>query len=602
MVMSPESARDLNEIGKKRSVVPKVVGFFVVLAAGAGALLWYVDKRDQEKKKEAVVTAYGRLSTCLVGDPIAQGEVASVRYRRIQIAVAEEEPTKLPGGASEAWPQRCGKYVNELQTKAADGGRVKVAAQALAQKAVELNKLLLANTREARLADASAPVDALFRVAAEGGFVATKAADVPAAPAAAKPKLSLADLAGAKPLSTAQVPVKSMKLEVHRHRELVFVALDAALGDAPLLCVVPDEVGDAQCTKLSKEIVAMGSEPRLLEAREDGARPLLAFGDLGAAGILRSEGAAKVLDQHKFGWGHVQKDGLAFGVGYQVGEGPKDERKLTATRRPAPKAGGGLAVVGPDASVVALPGKVANENLYYALGVVPGFLLSRGLNDKGEPRLFAQPFQATGPDVLGPGAEVGPIEAWTNAGDNDAFASCTSKGATSALVRDEYSWKVATFSGAPGAGRWTLPTAVGYFEAYTCNGAEIGFTSSAKGGVRATRCSAGACQVDEATLPAGDRRSSAWMDGLVAVVDRATDRGGVRLRVAPPRELATAAAQVLFDDYVNDGAVQTTRWVSDFQLYPVGATAVLVVVTPKGDWLARVDRAGNVKPIDVVVK
>ena len=89
---------------------------------------------------------------------------------------------------------------------------------------------------------------------------------------------------------------------------------------------------------------------------------------------------------------------------------------------------------------------------------------------------------------------------------------------------------------------------------------------------------------------------------MVATVDRTTDRGGVRLRVADPRAIATTAAQVIFDDWVTDGAVQPTRWVSDFQLFPVGSTAVLVVVTPKGDWLARVDRAGNVKPLDVVIK
>jgi hypothetical protein len=76
----------------------------------------------------------------------------------------------------------------------------------------------------------------------------------------------------------------------------------------------------------------------------------------------------------------------------------------------------------------------------------------------------------------------------------------------------------------------------------------------------------------------------------------------VRLRVADPRAIATTAAQVLFDDWADEGGVQTTRWLSDFQLFPVGATAVLVVVTPNGTWLARVDRAGNVKPLDVVIK
>jgi hypothetical protein len=203
---------------------------------------------------------------------------------------------------------------------------------------------------------------------------------------------------------------------------------------------------------------------------------------------------------------------------------------------------------------------------------------------------------------VGPAVEIGPIEAWTNTGDNDHFASCTSKGSTSALVRDDFSWKLTTSAGSGGLAKWTVPTSIGYFEAFACNGGEIGFTSSAKGGVRVTRCASGACQVDEATLPYGDRRSSARMDGVVATVDRTTDRGGVRLRVAPPREIGLAAAQVLFDDWTNDGAVQPSRWVSDFQLYPVGATAVLIVVTPKGDWLARVDRAGNVRPLDVVVK
>jgi hypothetical protein len=595
MSVGPESARDINEIAKKGSVAPKVIGFFVVLAAGVGTLLWFTDKRDQEKRREAVHTAWSRLSTCVVGEPLAKDEKASVRFRRIQIAVAEEEPTKLPGGASEAWPERCAKYVNELQTKAADGGPMKASAEALAQKAVDLKKLLVANTREARLADVSGPIDEVWKSAEAGGWAASRASDVVAAPEAAKPKLAFTDFASHKPLSTAQVPVKSMKREVHRHRDLAFTVVDATVGPEPLLCVVPDEVGDVECRKLSKEVVAMGSEPRLIEPREDGAAPLLAFGDLASGGILRSDTSAAVLKDEKFGWGYVRKDGVAFSVAYHNDE--KDKKKLFATRLAAGAGGGKDA---PVTSVIELPGKVASENLYYALGVAPGFLLSRGLDTHGELRLFAQPFLPTGAEVVGPAVEVGAIESWTNVGDNDFFASCSSKGAVTALVRDEYSWKVATLP-APG-GKWTTPATLSYFEGFSCNGGEIGLTSSAKGGVRVTRCSAGACQSDEAKLPEGDRRSSAWLDGVVATIDRTTDRGGVRLRVADPRAIATTGAQVIFDDWADASGVQTTRWLSDFQLFPVGATALLVVVTPKGTWLARVDRAGNVKPLDVVIK
>ncbi len=599
MSVGPESARDINELAKKGSVAPKVIGFFVVLAAGVGTLLWFTDKRDQEKRRDAVTTAWSRLSTCVVGEPIAQGDKASVRFRRVQIAVAEEEPTKLPGGASEAWPERCVKYVAELQTKAADGGRVKASAEALAQKAVELKKLLVANTREARLADVSAPLDEVWKAAADGGWTATKASDVTAAPEPAKPRLQLTDFTAHKPLSTGQVPVKSMKREMHRHRDLALVVVDAAVGPEPLLCVVPDEVGDVECRKLSKEVVAMGSEPRLIEPREDGAPPLLAFGDLASGGILRSDTSAAVLKDEKFGWGYVRKDGVAFSVAYHNDD--KDKKKLFVTRVSGGAGGaGGATKEAPLTSVVELPGKVANENLYYALGVAPGFLLSRGLSAQGEPKLFAQSLLPTGAEVIGPAVEIGAVEAWTNVGDNDHFASCTSKGAVTTLVRDDYSWKLATLP-APGA-KWTTPATVSYFEGFTCNGAEVGLTSSAKGGVRVTRCLAGACQSDEAKLPDGDRRSSAWLDGVVATIDRTTDRGGVRLRVAEPRAIANTGAQVLFDDWVSDGAVQTTRWLSDFQLFPVGATAVLVVVTPKGTWLARVDRAGNVKPVDVVIK
>jgi hypothetical protein len=247
---------------------------------------------------------------------------------------------------------------------------------------------------------------------------------------------------------------------------------------------------------------------------------------------------------------------------------------------------------------VDLPALVKNENLYYALGIAPGFLLSRGKNDQGEVRLFAQPLLASGPELVGPAVEIGAVDPWSTYGENDAFASCTSDDAVSVVVRDEYGYRVATEK----AGKWTATASPGAYNGFTCKGAEIGFTHSSDRAVITTRCAAGVCQSESAVLPPGQRRSSAYLDGVVATVSRAADRGGVRLRVAPARELATTSSQTLFDDLVETDAVQTTRWVSDFELLPIGATAVLVVVTPKGDWLARVDRAGNVKPIDVVVK
>jgi hypothetical protein len=103
-------------------------------------------------------------------------------------------------------------------------------------------------------------------------------------------------------------------------------------------------------------------------------------------------------------------------------------------------------------------------------------------------------------------------------------------------------------------------------------------------------------------LPPGKNRTIAPLDETIVTAVRAGDRGGVQLRVAPARQLETAKSQLLFDDFTNDGAVQAAPWMSDFELLPIGATAAMVVVTPKGSWLVRVDKDGGLTPIDVVVQ
>jgi hypothetical protein len=73
------------------------------------------------------------------------------------------------------------------------------------------------------------------------------------------------------------------------------------------------------------------------------------------------------------------------------------------------------------------------------------------------------------------------------------------------------------------------------------------------------------------------------------------------MRVAPIRDLASAPSTVLFDDLVNDSVVQPAPWISAFDVMPISKSALLVLVTPKGDWLVRVDAKGNATPLDVKV-
>src|SRR5438552_170554 len=84
---------------RQRRIQAAVAGGVIaaVAAAGLGARALWRRAADAE-----IGAAWGRLSTCLIGEPLGAKETAGARARRIQLAYASQRPS-----AEGRWPGRC---------------------------------------------------------------------------------------------------------------------------------------------------------------------------------------------------------------------------------------------------------------------------------------------------------------------------------------------------------------------------------------------------------------------------------------------------------------------------------------------------------------
>jgi hypothetical protein len=100
------------------------------------------------------------------------------------------------------------------------------------------------------------------------------------------------------------------------------------------------------------------------------------------------------------------------------------------------------------------------------------------------------------------------------------------------------------------------------------------------------------------TLP---RRSQAVgavdIDGKTLLLWSAGDRGGIRARVAPYAELASAPDVVLFDDHVKSGTQTDESTVLGFELHPTAHGALLLLSTVEGVYALAFDATGKLVPL-----
>lgn len=551
------TADDLPRRGKRGLVI----GAFVVVAALAAGGLYLADKRDAAHKRDVLARAYGGLATCLLGEPLAAGEKASARVRSIQLAIAEQDPKVTKEPSTEVWPYRCHApaqaLIHTINTERIQSGELSAATDRLAQK-------LMGGEHEQRLADLSALVDDVFKTPT------TRVDGVKPAPAPAKPLFTLADLKKLKPLTSKAIATTALKTEVQSHRDLAFAVADPALS-----VVCGGSEGKITCRKLPAEAVAVGGEPLLQAARDPGAAPVVVYGAAASVGAWTTDTGAPAIRGEKFGWAYRRKDGSTVTLSYRN----EYDRKLRLTidgKEPG--------------TMVAPPGKVINENLYYATALVPGFVLWRGANDQGDIRIFAQPLDGASPGAV---QEIGDIGGWYATGTDPQFKSCHTGDALVVAVKDKFTWHVAIHRN----GSWTVPAKIDSFETLTCRKAEATMTQvSGKKGehVRQWKCANGICDIAVAELPAFGVRRAIATDAGVVTVSRVFDRGGLHLRVAPIDKLTTAKSVALFDDLENG----KDSWLRGFELLPFGRGAALVVTTTEGVYVLAIE-GDKVRPLDV---
>jgi hypothetical protein len=552
-----------------------IVGAFVLIAGLVGGVLYLADKKDASRKSEEANAAWSRLSSCLIGDPVSGDEKASARFRAIQFAVAE---TDVKGGkepATEQWPYRCHAQTQALLHLLNKERMAKAGADDLAARADALGKRIEGGDQEHRLRDFTESIDGLWAKAAEAKLTATKVADPKPAPAAAKPLFSIDDLAKVKPITSRPLPMNAIKSEVHGHRDLVLAVADAALGGS-LLCTANDASNKVVCKKLPANVAAIGGDPLLHAARDPGAPPIVVFGPQASVGAYTTDTGATVIAGEKFGWAYRRKDGSSVALTYKNEYGKKF-RLSVDNKEPFTN--------------VDWPGRVKNENLYYAAALVPGFVLWRGANDQDEIRLFAQPIEG---NKLGAVQEVGEIDNWYTTGTAPQFSSCHSGEALTVAVKDEFTWHVTSHRD----GKWTVPVKVyASLERVSCRNAEATFTqvTSTKGDqLLVINCANGLCSDTTAKLPGlGARVATATDEGIVTVA-RVFDRGGVFMRTGAASALANAQSVPLFDD-----SEKGESWLRGMELYPLGKAAALVLSTTAGTYVLRVDGDGKVTPLDV---
>jgi hypothetical protein len=568
---------DSTELTRKRSPLPFVIGAVVVLG-GIGAALVVADRKAEAKKKEAVDTAWSKLATCLVG-PLEAGEKPSTRARMIQVSNAIDDP-KVP--LSDRWPTVCQQHSAALLRILNSERMAKAGGGDLAAATAEIDKLLVTPT--ARLGDIQAPIDTLFDKAKEQG-VATVKTDV-APPAVAKPLLTIEELKKHTPLSKRAIGPKAIASEAHRGRGITFLATDESIDGRSRLCAIDENGQKAVCKKLPAAIEKVAGEPMLLSSRDTEIAPVVSFGNASALGAYTGDTGVRVIDGDKFAWAWRRRDGHAVTLSY------RDEFTKKLRLSIDGKAPGTMLVP---------PGGVAHENLYYAATLVPGFVLWRGLDESGEPRLWSQALSLEG--AAAPAEVVGPISSWYAEGTKPQFKSCQSdRGAVAVVIEGEFDAHVTVEMD----GTWTIPAAIRLDAArknLACHAGTMTFTwtespNEGTANVVQTSCAHGICDTKRAGLPAhkGTLRHVVDLDGTVAMLERPDPRGGYHLAIANMDQLAGAKTTPLLDDFANDPKIP---WLQDVWFETLGSAALAVLKTTEGTYFVRVAKDGKVTPLDV---
>lgn len=168
------------------------------------------------------------------------------------------------------------------------------------------------------------------------------------------------------------------------------------------------------------------------------------------------------------------------------------------------------------------------------------------------------------------------------------------------------------------AGRWTAPVeSKGLRGQLQCGAGEAIISrvwggpigGRFKGGIVQSRCTVSGCaeRTIDMNKMTGDTNDvlpreqkdlrAVDVDGKLLVVWSAGDRGGLRMRLAPADQIASATDTIVFEDHLRDGSYRVESTLVDFQLLPAPGGAVLLLGTVDGVYAHFVDASGKLTPL-----
>jgi serine/threonine protein kinase len=533
-------------IRQARSIPAKyVVAGTALLLVGGGGLYSYLSERQIDRE---INDDWSRVSMCLMGAPIKNGETASLRVHNIRLTADGAANSKDPKQWGGEWPLRCAAYARNLRARLEKAERADKYTHDLAWHLEPL-----AQTMETG-APSPAIVDQTWIEAAKLSLVAGPVPDVPSPPAPAHPLTSdalknIVPLSGAKDDSVDSSPSSASG------------TLTLLVGKAtPKLCTITEK--SAHCVALPKSIASTNGL-RLMGDIEEGADPLLAIdvnqGENIGLRIYRASG--EIVAESTEILGAVSR---ADGTASIVARGDVGETIWTNQKRGEKESHGKTKWPYGTTFHWGLAFFAAKQQPDDA----PRWYSSEGDNARLE---------------LGKGVE------WPNQMCRTA-TGLIAYGAEAMAVYEK--------------GKWSAPVEYklrnGALSCVDTDAGPTGIFSSFDDSKRIEeRCSRAGCErVEGDTGPTGTvlARTSGIFAGRTAIAWSTPD-GAVKVRVAKLRELAATPLTVAFDGAVHEGAVDGRNSLQGMQLYTCDRFAVLLLSTTMGTYPFRLGTDGALTPL-----
>ena len=553
------------------------VGAAVVVVVGGGiAVAGVVSHRNEVK---AVDAAAGNLQGCLLRQPLAQGETASLRFRRLQLgtvgAVTHPPPDK-------AWPSVCSQPARVVLDLMKGQGASDADSKAIADLATQLD------AQGSVLADLSGAVEA---AAAAVARLAPSAAPVSTEPLPPKALFTVDDLRPVPPLSKDGTSLGSTFTEDNPGLSLPVLIDDKDMPEAPLLCTFRQAAATASCRSLKGLRAAAQQGLRLLGTSDETVDPLVFAGRRGSEGVFSAKTGQSIDALYSYG-GYAREDGSFAILGW-------DEKasKLVLSRQKGGDPAQRLRLV-PDFRV---------GNYFYGSQILWDQVLVRGVTKSNERRLFVLPVDGASAKGFAP-ADVGELnEPGLIAGGDEEVAhitGCRTRDLVVVRVRgtgdDFLTFKI--------GGRFSAPVSVPPQGLLGCYGSSASLVFVHSQRIEHDACTSAGCTETRLSRkdidrdwPYGDvkeesRLAAVNLAGNLLVVWAAGERGGVRMRLAKPALFAGAPDVVLLDDLVAGGKVAAESSLLGFRLFAREKFAVLLLSTVAGLHALRIDPDGSVKP------